>query len=104
MTYSVISKALVIGSLLVSAYSSVSLAGQDLNDPKAVEVHGDTQVITVEQQREWEMTMLSWQQNLTASLQENRENMLLINDVDYQQDAGEVSVELDAAQKRIVQN
>ena len=105
MKYSITFKALVIGSLLTAACSSVSLAGEVLSDPKGMEADDDTSLITEEQQRGWEMKMLSRQQNLARSLQEKRDNALLLKyNMDYQQDAGEFSVELGVVHKRIVQN
>jgi hypothetical protein len=105
MTYSIIIKALVIGSLLTLACSSVAVAGQDLSDPKAMEADEDRSVITELQQRRWEMKMLSWQQTIAESIQEKRDNMLLIKEnIDYQLDVREFSVDLGAVRKRIVQN
>lgn len=105
MTYSIISKALVIGTLLVSAYASVSIADQNLSEPNTVQAHDDTSVITVKQQREWEMKMLSWQQNIAERLQEDRDNPLLLNNnIDQQQDEGDFRVELGGGPDRFVQN
>ncbi len=105
MKYSITFKALVIGSLLATVCSSVSLAGEVLSDPKGMEADDDTSVITEEQQRGWEMTMLSWHRSVAESIQEKRDNMLLSNgNNDYQQDAIEFSVELGSARKHIVQN
>ncbi len=105
MKYSITFKALVIGSLLTAACSSVSLAGQDPIAPKGMEADDDTSVITDEQQRGLEMTMLSWHRSVSESIQEKRDNMLLSNDNnDYRQDAIEFSVELGSAHKHMVQN
>lgn len=105
MKYSITFKALVIGSLLATVCSSVSLAGEVLSDPKGMVADDDTSVITEEQQRGWEMTMLSWHQSVAESIQEKRDNMMLLNDNnDYQQDATEYSAELGLVHKRMVQN
>ena len=104
MKYSNTFKALVVGSLLAAVCSSVSFAGQDQNNPKGMDAVDDTSVITEEQQRSWDMKMLSWNQDVAKSIQEKRDNMMLSNDnYDYQQDTTEFSVELDSVQKRIVQ-
>ena len=105
MTHSIISKALVIGSMLISAYASNSFAGQDIPGQQAVDAPDAGAVITREQQQKWEITMLSWQRNIADSLQKDRDNTLLLKDnIDYQKDAVEFSAELGSVRDHIVQN
>lgn len=105
MTYSIISKTLVIGLLLTSACSTVAFADQGLGDQKALQDHDDTSVITENQQRSLEMKMFSWQQNLADNLQEEIDNTLIIKgEIDHQQDLTVFSSELAADHKRMVQN
>lgn len=104
MKYSNTFKALAVGSLLAAVCSSVSFA-DDQSYSKGMDTVDNTSVITEEQQRSWEMKMLSWNQELAKSLQEKRDNMMLSNDNnDYQQDAAEISVEWDSVRERMVQN
>ena len=104
MTYSIISKGLAIGLLLTSFCSSVAFADQDLGDQNVVQGHDSPSMITEDQQRRWEMKMLSWQQNLADSLQEKiGKTLLLNNNMDYQQDLSVFSAELTGDRGRIVQ-
>ena len=104
MAYSVISKALVIGTLMVSAYASIAVADEASHAPKA-EAQDENAVITVEQQREMAVTVLSWQRNITNTLQKDRENMMLLrNNIDYQQHSGEFVVDSSVFPRHIVHN
>lgn len=105
MTHSIIFKALLIGSLLTSAYSAVSLADQKLSDQKAMDAYDDALLVTPEQQHRLETKMLSWQENLTEKLQDNRVNKLITKEItDFQEGAPAFSIELDSVRDRIVQN
>jgi len=105
MTRAVIFKALVIGSLLISTYSTASLADQELSDQKAMEAYDGAPAITAEQQHRWETKMLSWQKNLAEDLQEKIHNQMILKEIiDYQEDVRCFSIELGGAHKRIVQN
>lgn len=100
MTYSTISRALVVGLLLAAACSSVAFAD---SAGKAEQGRDDSAVISEQQQREWELKMLSWQQNLAENLQEKVGNTLLLkSNIDYSQDLTVFAAELSADRERIV--